>query len=368
MSRLVFTRLMIICVSIALPATVSRAQTQGPEQVRPPTGTFEELRKASTDIAQTVGEHLDAGHDWLSRKMEHWLENLDIRFVGPEEERIVVPLSPLRIGLDTEFLHRRDGIALLATPNFEAWLRLPNIERRLKVFIRSTDVAESPADPTLEHNPVQLGMQFAPLSHVNFEFGAQAKLWPSVFAALRWAPAVDAGDLKVYPFAKAYVQSGLGPGVSGGVTLEHWSGRWIMRSASYANWVRNTTYTDWTQTFIVGYVPAVIHQGRYGSVADGRDLACGVALRLSVSGDRASRTSLYEESVILKRPLHGGWLFGYVEPIVRWDRNYDWHPDALIPAPHRTAVHHCELHNAVGLNVYVPIVVYADRSWTVDTY
>jgi hypothetical protein len=36
---------------------------------------------------------------------------------------------------------------------------------------------------------------------------------------------------------------------------------------------------------------------------------------------------LYEESVILKRPLHGGWLFGYVEPIVRWDRNYDWHPD-----------------------------------------
>jgi hypothetical protein len=36
---------------------------------------------------------------------------------------------------------------------------------------------------------------------------------------------------------------------------------------------------------------------------------------------------LYEDSVILKRPIHGGWLFAYVEPIVRWDRNYDWHPD-----------------------------------------
>jgi len=48
-------------------------------------------------------------------------------------------------------------------------------------------VAESPAEPTLEHNPVQL-MQFAPLSHVNFEFVAQAKLWPVFFAALRWAP------------------------------------------------------------------------------------------------------------------------------------------------------------------------------------
>ena len=101
-----------------------------------------------------------------------------------------------------------------------------------------------------------------------------------------------------YPFAKAYVQSGLGFGVSGGVTLEHWSGRWIMRSASYANWVRNTAHTDWTQTFITGYVPAVIHQGRYGSVANGHDIACGVALRMSVSGDRASRTSLYEDGVI----------------------------------------------------------------------
>jgi hypothetical protein len=195
------------------------------------------------------------------------------------------------------------------------------------VFITSTDVAESPADPTLEHNPVQLGMQFTSLSHVNFEFGVQTKLWPAAFAALRWTPTIDAGALKVYPFAKAYVESGLGFGVSGGVTLEHWSGRWITRSASYADWVRNTTNTDWTQTFISGYVPAVIHQGRYGFVADGRDIACGVALRLSVSGDRASRTSLYEDSVIIKRPLHGGWLFAYVEPIVRWDRNYDWHPD-----------------------------------------
>jgi hypothetical protein len=331
MSCVVCIRRMILYALLVIPI-VPHAQIATPEQVHPSTGTFEELRKASTDVAQTVGEHLDEGHDWIYRRIERWIERVDIRFAGPEDERVVVPLSPFRIGFDTEFLHRSDGLAVLATPDFEAWLRLPNIERRLKVFVTTTDVAESPADPTLEHNPVQLGMQFTPLSHVNFEAGVQAKLWPAAFAALKWTPTFDAGALKVYPFAKAYVETGLGIGVSGGLTIEHWSGRWIMRSASYADWVRNTTYTDWTQTFIAGYVPAVIHQGRYGFVADGRDIACGVALRLSVSGDRASRTSLYEDGVIMKRPLHGGWLFGYVEPIVRWDRNYDWHPDLGIRA------------------------------------
>ena len=33
---------------------------------------------------------------------------------------------------------------------------------------------------------------------------------------------------------------------------------------------------------------------------------------------------------MFKRPLHGGWLYGYVEPLVRWERGSDWHPDAGI--------------------------------------
>jgi hypothetical protein len=36
---------------------------------------------------------------------------------------------------------------------------------------------------------------------------------------------------------------------------------------------------------------------------------------------------LYEASVLVKRPLHGGWLYGYIEPVVRWDRAFRWHPD-----------------------------------------
>ncbi len=131
----------------------------------------------------------------------------------------------------------------------------------------------------------------------------------------------------MYPFAKTYVESGLGFGTSGGIAFEQWSDRWIVRSASYANWVRNTSATDWTQSFIVGYAGAVIEERRYDRLATGRDLACGAAARVSASGDRVSRTSLHEASVLMKRPLHGGWLYGYFEPVVRWDRAFGWYPD-----------------------------------------
>jgi hypothetical protein len=51
------------------------------------------------------------------------------------------------------------------------------------------------------------------------------------------------------------------------------------------------------------------------------------AQTLSVSGDRTSRASLYEISVLMKRPLRGGWLFRYIEPVTQWNRRCEWHPD-----------------------------------------
>jgi hypothetical protein len=64
----------ILCGLLVIPATAPCAQIDTPEQVHPSTGTFEQLRKASTDVAQTVGEHLDEGHDWIYRRIERWLE------------------------------------------------------------------------------------------------------------------------------------------------------------------------------------------------------------------------------------------------------------------------------------------------------
>src|SRR5581483_3579269 len=94
------------------------------------TGTVGKLRQASADAAASLGEHLDTGHDWLYRHLQHFFENVDLRFAAPEQAPIVVPLSPLRVGFDSEFVHRQNGLGIVATPDFEATIsRRPPLGR-----------------------------------------------------------------------------------------------------------------------------------------------------------------------------------------------------------------------------------------------
>jgi hypothetical protein len=319
--------LAILGALIALPAISAYAQSEGPERVRPSTGTVGTLRKASTEAADTLGKRLDAGHDWLYRRLQRLFEKFDLQFGSPQQAPIVVPLSSMRIGFDAQFLHGQNGLDFSGTRNFEAAVALPNIERRLKLFVTRADVPETPLDPTEENNPLSFGAQFTARTHLSLQLGVQASTSPSAFAAVRWVPTVSLGAISLYPFVKPYVQSGRGIGMSGGISLEAWSDRWMVRSTSYADWVRNTSATSWSQTLVFGYARAVIQERRYDRFATGHDLACGAVGRLSVSGDRTSHATLYEITVLMKRPLHGGWLFGYIEPVTQWNRTFAWHPD-----------------------------------------
>lgn len=321
------SRATVLSVLIALLAISFHAEAGSPKHVRPITGTIGKLRKASTEVADTLGKRLDAGHDWLYRRLQRLLEKVDLRFGAPNEAPIVVPLSPVRIGLDAQVLHGQDGVDVSGTRELDASLALPNIERRLKLFVTSTDVPESPVDPAERQNPLAFGTLFAPQRDLRLQLGVQASASQTVFAAVRWAPKFSFGAISFYPLVKPYVRSGLGIGTSSGITLEAWRDQWVVRSTSYADWVRNTSEISWSQTVVFGYARAVIQEHRYDLFATGHDLACGAVVRLSVSGDRMSRASLYEISLLMKRPLHGGWLFGYVEPVTQWNRTFDWHPD-----------------------------------------
>ena len=320
---------MILALALSAAWPRAEADTENPDQVHPSAGSVVELRAVAANVADTFGGYLDSGHDWLCRRMQYFIEDVDTWFTEPGVAPLVVPVSPLRIDFDGEFLHKQGGFTLASARNFEATLRVPNLEHRLRLFVTNDSIQEAPVvAPTQEQYPVRAGLRFTPLSHFDDEAGVHAKIWPSAFGTVRWARELSAGGVHVYPFAKVYAETGSGLGVSGGVALERWSARWVLRSASFADWVRDKAATDWNQTFILGYARAVIQQRRYDRLADGHDLACGVVAKLSVSGDRSSRATLYEVSMLLKRPLHGGWLFGYAGPMVRWNRDFRWHPDA----------------------------------------
>lgn len=313
----------ILRISLALLAAAARAHADDTVPPDTPVPTLEAPAPAAPG-------RLERLHDWLYLGLEREIADIDTWFASSGQEPIPVPPSLFRIGFEGAAFYKGEGVSLVGIPDFEGTLHLPNIERRLKLFITSEDVQESPADPTQQTSQVRAGMRFEPVPDLDLEFGVRAKLLPSAFGTLRWSHRFETDFLSVSPFAKAYAESGLGTGMSGGLTLERWSGFWILRSASWANRLRNTsgiTATTWSQTVIAGYAPSIIGEQQYGTVAAGRDLACGTVMRLFVSGDSGSRAALYEGSVIHKRPLMGGWLFGYVEPVMRWVRYEDWHPD-----------------------------------------
>jgi hypothetical protein len=81
----------------------------------------------------------------------------------------------------------------------------------------------------------------------------------------------------------------------------------MVRSTSYADWVRNTSATAWSQTLVFGYARAVIQEHRYDRFATGHDLACGaVVVRQPVTRDG--------NISVRKRPSPG--------PAIRTPRSY----------------------------------------------
>ncbi len=327
----------LLCVGLAGAALVFCSVSLGAGAPADPGATppasppvVPELADAPGTVAQAPGTRLDRAHDWLYQRLNTVFKSFDKRFARSDGEPILVPVSPLRIGLDSILLHKEDGFSAQLRPDFEATLRLPNLERRLRLFISSDDVPESPATRTLDRQPVNVGLRFMSRSHLNFDLGVRVRLQPVAFAALKWAPAFQLGNTHAYPLMKIYVESDLGPGASAGLALQRQHDSWIVRSASYADWRRRTSAIFWNQSFLFGYARALFQEGRYDRLSTGHDLACGVVALLSVSGDRSSRAVVYEAGVLVKRPLHAGWLFGYLEPLVRWDRNNGWHPEAGI--------------------------------------
>jgi hypothetical protein len=320
-------RIGVWALALAWGAVYSPASAEQPDQVRPSTGTVQELRESATVQPNTLGDYFDLGHDWLYRRVQYLIEDFDGWFASPGSAPLAVPISPLRIDFDADFLHRQNGFGLTSARTFDVSLGVPNLERRLKMFLTSDSLQEASGDPASQQNPLRGGLRFVPGSDVDIELGVQARVWPAVFGAVRWARVSSVGSVRVYPFVKLYAVTGTGLGVSGGVAVERWSDLWIMRSATYADWIRETATTAWSQSFILGYARAVIQERNYDRLADGRDLANGVVGKVLISRDRGSRSSLYEASALFKRPLHGGWLFGYAGPLVRWDRSNGWHPD-----------------------------------------
>lgn len=274
------------------------------------------------------GQRLDRAHDWMYIKGQELVESTDMRFAPKDRELLPVPATPFRLGIEGEAIDRSGSLEFNAELDLDVTLRLPNIERRLRIFITSDDIEESPNRGIDEDRSIRAGFRFDLPKELDFDIGLRADLPPVAFTSLRWARNYFAGDWTIYPFSKVYLETEDGFGVASGITFGRWvRERWGLRSSTYANWRKDEDATEWSQALLLARAEELIEERRFGSVVRGRDLARGFGVQLLASGERTSEVTYYEASLLFKRPARGRWLYWYIEPLVRWDREYDWNAD-----------------------------------------
>ncbi len=319
---------LLACIVAAAPSRAEEASY--PYEVIIPTGrSAAELREARppAEVREGFGARLDRWHDRLYLGVQNFIERTDQRFADDELELLPVPASPFRIGSEAEFVDTGSGMDFDGRLSVDFLLELPNIEKRMRLFITSEDVQESPDQLSREGNTLRAGLRYSALRYFDFDVGLRADYPDAAFASLRWQRTIQAGGWDVQPFGKVYVQTGDGIGVAGGLTLDHWRNRWLLRSASYANWFRNEAATSWTQTIVVAKAREIVRFRRYGPIVRGRDISRGTGLQLLASGERTSRVELYEASVFFKQATRKRWLYWYVAPLVRWEKENNWRSD-----------------------------------------
>ncbi len=129
-------------------------------------------------------------------------------------------------------------------------LRLPNTERRLRVFITSDNPDEAPRGTRRDSASLSAGLRHELARYLDFDVGVRVDAPPVAFTSIKYSREIQLGGISFYPFAKVFVESSDGFGASAAATFDHWSGRTLLRSSSFAKWTADGDHKDWSQSLI----------------------------------------------------------------------------------------------------------------------
>lgn len=303
-------------------------RTQATPRNRPTIRSVEEIRgqRATTPYPLDFSQRLDEAHDRVYAWTQELVLATDNRFVGEGEPARPVPAAPFRLGVTGESILREGGPEFDLEAQFDIALSLPNLERRLRIFVTSSGLDESPRNERGSEG-LRAGLRYELLRYLEFDLGVKVDAPPVLFAALNWRREFRLGSWDFYPFAKLFAETRESVGYAAATTFDHWSGRTLLRSSTYAKWRADRDRTQWSQTLVFARAHELLVPDRYGSYTRASDIGRGWGVRLLAGGESANSVDEYEAAVFHRRPLPNRWIYWSVEPLVRWDRDHRWSAD-----------------------------------------
>ena len=105
------------------------------------------------------------------------MEATDRKLADKDKTLEPVPAAPFRLGLMLESIDRSDGMEFNFNANLDIALNLPNIEKRLRIFVTSDDLDEAP-DTARDRSGLRAGLRYQLLNFLDFDVGVRLDIPP----------------------------------------------------------------------------------------------------------------------------------------------------------------------------------------------
>ncbi len=328
-----------------LPSTGNSTVSTNGDDIPPPP-------KDLTPVIQNEHLWVDHSHSWIYDESQQLIEWFDGLFVPEGKEPLKTPPAQFRLGLFTEFNLEADrDFKLVPVVDFATHIHLPNLERRLRLFISTEDPTALPdEDPSEANSELRLGASRDFFKNWSTSVGVKARWPPEAFANVAWSRTYSAThNWLLYPNVKPFWDNERGFGGMTSLVADHWEKRWLFRQTLSAKWDQKNRRQDrenaedptstqfgedgegyrWSVSALIGYIPLLLDESNYGHRIGTRDVADGWGLRARIDGNLV-QTLGYDLTLFRKGPLYKDFVFYVIAPEVQWQQSNGWKSEYTI--------------------------------------
>ncbi|HMP72503.1 MAG TPA: hypothetical protein PKE55_04495 [Kiritimatiellia bacterium] len=272
--------------------------------------------------------------DYLERevpnRLQHQVQAFDARFAGEGQPVIVQPpMDELSLGVYIRtLLGKKTEVEL--KPDIRMDVELPNLERRVSLFVESSSGNDLPGRDKLDRK--DQGWTVGASSKDNLwdirtDVGVRAKWLPEVFGRAAWKPDWQWGLWQWTFEQRVFWESDDGFGQLQSLSTHRWfnQDRWLYRQATSGKITETSDGYEWEQSFTAGRATQLFDESRRTSHrrigAD--DLISGYGISASVFGSD-DKVNKYRLLGLYRFDMYKRFVIGEVRVGPQWRGTEDW--------------------------------------------
>lgn len=276
----------------------------------------------------SMGARMDYLHANVQRRISEPLRATDAYFADDSDAPIVPPQAQVRLGLYGSAWEGKD-FEFELKPNVEMDVELPNLKRRLRVFVETERANDLPERDTANNEDKGLNVgarKWFEKLNLSADVGVKAQWPPEAFARLIWTREWEFGKWGMRPEQRIFYETDDGFGALGTLRNSRWLGagsEGLFQQNLSAKWSTETETLTWSASASFARVPALLDENLRGKNAGWEDSARAQAIRYTCFGSDGSVDS---HRVVLgfRGPLYKRWIYWEADPGLEWHREDDY--------------------------------------------